>query len=100
MPVGILIKTTSDILMNPGRVYALETGLSFEIPEGYHLKLFTVNPHLRLLQSLTWGNGPLDIDVQNTSIHTEDVSPGDTIALGVLEKSEQFVIELVTLEDR
>lgn len=94
IPAGLILKTTSNVLMDPQRTYSLQTGLSVEIPKGFHLKLFTVHPTIRLLESIVFDTAPLVIRVQNTSIHVEDVSPGDPIALAVLERSEDFNLEV------
>lgn len=84
--------------------YMVDTGLKFEIPEGYHVKIFLRSgtgkkTKLRLAN----GTGIIDSDyrgnimllIENVGRATEYVSKGERLAQFILEKNVEFDIEEV-----
>lgn len=82
----------------------VHTGLAFEIPKGYHMKIFLrsstgLNTHLRLAN----GTGIIDADyrgevmllVENVSKYPVSIPKGTRIAQGMIEKNIPVVFEEV-----
>jgi len=89
--------TTTDI------AYKVGTGLAFEIPEGYHAKIFLrsstgANRKLRLAN----GTGIIDSDyrgevmllIENVGFQYEHLDEGERIAQMILEKNVEFTLEI------
>lgn len=100
------IKTIEDISLNTLNAYPkaimVSTGLAFEIPKGYHMKVFLrssigFNTHLRLANQTgiidSDYRGELKLLVENVSRYPIQIPAGTRIAQGMIEKNVPVVLE-------
>jgi dUTP pyrophosphatase len=95
----------NDVTITPGREHvALKTGLAFEIPEGYVMKVYSRSGHgfkngIRLAN----GTGIIDSDyrgevmvkMHNDGASAVHVSAGERIAQAMIEPVKQVAFEVV-----
>ena len=64
--IGNTVLIDNKLSLHPGHRYLIPTGLKFEIPQGYHLKLY-IRSSLALKKGLILGNsvGIIDTDYRN-----------------------------------
>jgi len=99
------ICTTSNGFVLPKLSAVFNTGLAFEIPEGYALMVYSRSGHgfkndIRLANSTgvidSDYRGELKIKLANDGAHPFEVNAGDRIAQAMLIKAEQVNIMVVT----
>ena len=101
------IKTLDDICLNTLNAYPkatmVSTGLAFEIPKGYHMKVFLrssigLNTKLRLANQAgiidSDYRGELKLLVENVSRYPIQIPAGTRIAQGMLEKNVTVNLEV------
>lgn len=95
----------NDVTITPGREHiALKTGLAFEIPEGYVMKVYSRSGHgfkngIRLAN----GTGIIDSDyrgevmvkMHNDSTSAVHIAAGERVAQAMIEPVQQVAFEIV-----
>ncbi len=101
---GFDFHSVEDVLIGRNWTVLVDTGLSFQLPEGYELQIrprsgLALDKHLTVLNSPGTVDsdyrGEIGVILHNTGNKAIQIEKGDRIAQGVIKKVEQFKLEEV-----